>query len=92
MHMPRNRPLVAVIPDRRLIEEQHHFHMVGEKYLRALVVGADVFPVMLPALSRGPRNASSTTDRRHASGSSALSAQARKESHSAACPLPDEEE
>ncbi len=50
MHMPPNKPLVAVVPDRRLIEEQHYFHMVGEKYLRALVIGADVYPVTLPAL------------------------------------------
>ena len=50
MCMPQHKPLVAVIPDRRQLDEAHYFHMVGEKYLRALVVGADVFPVILPAL------------------------------------------
>jgi putative glutamine amidotransferase len=50
MGMSRKKPLVAVIPDRRQISEQHFFHMVGEKYLRALVIGADVYPVMVPAL------------------------------------------
>ena len=50
MTMSITHPLVAVASDRRLVEEQHHFHMVGEKYLRALVVGAGVFPVSVPSL------------------------------------------
>lgn len=50
MRMPQHKPLVAVIPDRRLVAETHYFHMVGEKYLHALIVGADVYPVMVPAL------------------------------------------
>ena len=35
-----NRPLIGVISDRRMLGA-HAFHMVGEKYLRALVDGAD---------------------------------------------------
>jgi len=47
-----NRPLIGVISDRRMLGS-HAFHMVGEKYLRALVDGADGYPVALPSLAEG---------------------------------------
>ena len=47
-----NSPLVGVISDRRMVGK-HPFHMVGEKYLRALVDGADAYPVALPSLADG---------------------------------------
>lgn len=47
-----NRPLIGVISDRRMVGA-HAFHMVGEKYLRALVDGADAYPVSLPSLAEG---------------------------------------
>jgi len=47
-----NRPLIGVISDRRVVGE-HPFQMVGEKYLRALVDGADAYPVGLPSLAEG---------------------------------------
>jgi putative glutamine amidotransferase len=47
--MRRNRPLVGVVSDRRLLDP-HHFHIVGEKYLRAVVDAAEAYPVALPSL------------------------------------------
>ena len=48
--MSRVRPLVGVISDRREYSK-HQFHMVGEKYLAALVQVADVYPVAIPTLN-----------------------------------------
>ncbi len=48
--MSDDRPLVGVVSDRRQIAGAHYFHMVGEKYLAALVAAADVCPVSLPSL------------------------------------------
>jgi putative glutamine amidotransferase len=45
------RPLVGVVSDRRELGP-HPFHMVGEKYLSALVNGARVYPVALPLLAK----------------------------------------
>lgn len=50
--MNGNRPLIGVVSDRRQVGE-HFFHMVGEKYLRALVDAADAYPVALPSLAEG---------------------------------------
>lgn len=50
--MEGNRPLIGVVSDRRQVGD-HFFHMVGEKYLRALVDGADGYPVALPSLAEG---------------------------------------
>ena len=50
--MHGNRPLIGVISDRRMVGA-HPFHMVGEKYLRALVDGSDAYPVGLPSLPEG---------------------------------------
>ena len=47
--MPIKRPLVGVICDRRKVGP-HPFHMAGEKYLTAIAVGADCFPVAIPVL------------------------------------------
>jgi putative glutamine amidotransferase len=46
----RNKPVVAVPADRRMIES-HYFHIAGEKYLRALLDGAGVLPLIVPALA-----------------------------------------
>lgn len=43
------KPLIGVPADRRIVEP-HPFHMVGEKYLDALIKGADSLPLITPAL------------------------------------------
>ena len=43
------RPLVAVIADRRVLGKQA-YHLAGEKYLQALIRGASVYPIILPAM------------------------------------------
>lgn len=43
------RPIVAVPADRRFLEP-HSYHMVGEKYLQALIDAADALPIIVPAL------------------------------------------
>ncbi len=50
--MHGNRPLVGVVSDRRKLGG-HAFQLVGEKYLQALVDGADAYPVALPSLAGG---------------------------------------
>lgn len=45
-----SRPVIGVPSDRRMYEAQA-FHMVGEKYLQALVDSAGVLPLMVPALA-----------------------------------------
>jgi len=47
--MSKVRPLIGVISDRHELWK-HYFHMVGEKYIAALVLAADVYPVALPTL------------------------------------------
>ncbi len=44
------KPVVGVPADRRIIGI-HPFHMVGEKYLRALIDGANALPLVIPALA-----------------------------------------
>jgi putative glutamine amidotransferase len=46
--MPR-LPLIGIPADRRLCGK-HYFHMVGEKYIEAIAVGAKAMPVLIPAL------------------------------------------
>jgi putative glutamine amidotransferase len=46
------KPLIGVISDRRM-QGEHPFHMVGEKYLRAIADGAEAYPVALPLLDDG---------------------------------------
>jgi len=50
--MQGNRPLIGVVSDRRM-QGPHPFHMVGEKYLRAVADGAEAYPVALPSLAEG---------------------------------------
>jgi putative glutamine amidotransferase len=47
-----NRPLIGVVSDRRVLGAHPH-HVVGEKYLQALVGAADAYPVALPSLAEG---------------------------------------
>jgi putative glutamine amidotransferase len=42
-------PLIGIPADRRLYGKQY-FHMVGEKYIEAVAVGAKAMPVLVPAL------------------------------------------
>jgi len=42
-------PLIGIPADRRIHGKQY-FHMVGEKYIEAIVRGAGALPVLLPAL------------------------------------------
>ncbi|MGO9515084.1 MAG: gamma-glutamyl-gamma-aminobutyrate hydrolase family protein [Steroidobacteraceae bacterium] len=42
-------PLIGIPADRRLCGK-HYFHMVGEKYIEAVAVGATALPVLVPAL------------------------------------------
>ena len=42
-------PLIGIPADRRLYGK-HYFHMVGEKYIEAIAVGAKAMPVLIPAL------------------------------------------
>ena len=44
------KPIIGVPADRRIVDP-HPFHMVGEKYLKALTDGADALPLMIPALA-----------------------------------------
>src|SRR5271167_4701934 len=46
------KPLIGIPADRRLIRK-HYFHMVGEKYIAAVSVGAAAVPVLVPALGIG---------------------------------------
>jgi putative glutamine amidotransferase len=42
-------PLIGIPADRRLYGKQY-FHMVGEKYIEAIALGAKAVPVLIPAL------------------------------------------
>jgi len=46
------KPIIGVPSDRR-IYGPHPFHMVGEKYLRAIVDASDALPLMTPVLDDG---------------------------------------
>ncbi|MGB5258701.1 MAG: gamma-glutamyl-gamma-aminobutyrate hydrolase family protein [Woeseiaceae bacterium] len=43
------KPLVGVPADRRVIDP-HPFHMVGEKYVNALIKGSDALPLLIPVM------------------------------------------
>jgi putative glutamine amidotransferase len=47
--MSSTRPVIGIPADRRIIGE-HAFHVVGEKYIAAVVDGAGAIPVLVPAL------------------------------------------
>lgn len=44
------RPLIGIPADRRMVGH-HHFHMVGEKYARAVIDAAGAAPVLIPSLA-----------------------------------------
>lgn len=44
-----SRPLVAIPADRRILDP-HPSHVVGEKYVKAIVDGADALPFLVPAM------------------------------------------
>jgi putative glutamine amidotransferase len=44
------RPLIGIPADRRMVGA-HPFHMVGEKYARAVIEAADAAPLLIPALA-----------------------------------------
>ncbi len=44
------RPLIGIPADRRMVG-RHPFHMVGEKYARAVIDAAHGAPVLIPSLA-----------------------------------------
>jgi putative glutamine amidotransferase len=48
--MASARPLIGISADRRVVG-YHHYHMVGEKYARALMDAAGAAPVVIPSLA-----------------------------------------
>ena len=44
------RPVIGVPADRRILEP-HPFHLVGEKYLQAIIDAADALPLIIPVLA-----------------------------------------
>ncbi len=46
----RPKPIIGVPADRRVLDP-HPFHMVGEKYLKALIDSADAVPMIIPVLA-----------------------------------------
>ncbi len=46
----RPKPIIGVPADRRVLEP-HPFHMVGEKYLTAIIEAADAVPLIIPVLA-----------------------------------------
>ena len=48
--MSSSKPVVGVPADRRIVGI-HPFHMVGEKYLRAIIDGANALPLVVPVLA-----------------------------------------
>ena len=48
--MAPGRPLIGIPADRRMVGH-HPFHMVGEKYARAVMDAAGAVPLLIPALA-----------------------------------------
>jgi putative glutamine amidotransferase len=46
----RPKPIIGVPADRR-VYEPHPWHMVGEKYLKAIIEAADAVPLIIPVLA-----------------------------------------
>lgn len=46
----RPKPIIGVPADRRVIDP-HPFHMVGEKYLKAVIEAAEAVPLIIPVLA-----------------------------------------
>ena len=49
--MARKRPVIGIPADRRMLGE-HPFHVVGEKYLTAVLDAAGGIPLLIPAIGR----------------------------------------
>ena len=49
--MASARPLIGIPADRRLVGH-HAYHMVGEKYARAVMEAGEAAPVLIPALAK----------------------------------------
>src|SRR6267154_1739423 len=47
--MSQHKPLIGIPADRKLLGH-HYFHCVGEKYLKAVIDGANAVPVVIPSL------------------------------------------
>jgi putative glutamine amidotransferase len=47
--MAPSRPLIGIPADRRIVG-LHPFHMVGEKYVRAILEGSGALPLLIPSL------------------------------------------
>jgi len=45
-----DRPIIALPSDRRVLDP-HPSHVTGEKYLKAIIDGADGFPVIVPSMA-----------------------------------------
>ena len=45
-----SRPVIGVPADRRVVEP-HPYHMVGEKYLQALIDCAGALPLIVPVMA-----------------------------------------
>src|SRR6185312_6628655 len=72
--MASARPLIGIPADRRMVGP-HPFHMVGEKYARALLEAADALPLLIPSLAEELRldgilfpGSPSTVEPRHYEG------------------------
>ena len=48
--MASARPLIGIPADRRMVGA-HPFHMVGEKYARAVIDAAGAAPLLIPSLA-----------------------------------------
>ena len=48
--MLTRKPLIGIPADRRLLGDHHYFHCVGEKYIQAVVEGAQAHAVLIPSL------------------------------------------
>lgn len=48
--MSRSRPLIGIPSDRRMVG-MHPFHLVGEKYARAVLEAAEAVPLLIPSLA-----------------------------------------
>jgi putative glutamine amidotransferase len=49
LNVSTRKPVIGIPADRRLLG-RHHFHCVGEKYIRAVAEGAHAVPVLIPSL------------------------------------------
>jgi putative glutamine amidotransferase len=49
LNVSTRKPLIGIPADRRLLGD-HYFHCVGEKYIQAVVEGAQAYAVLIPSL------------------------------------------